>query len=275
MIVNQRIRRRERAWPAARAACCLALLSLVRAPIARCDSDPGPLGGTLAATSDYIYRGVSQSEGQGALQGDLHLSLASGTFAGVWASSRDRSLQPDASAEVQVYLGQRFAGGSSWSANVSGRADLFVGGEANHLNDYEEISAALTWLDRCTLSLTAIPNAVRYSFAQYEYQGYPIGYYQRYRSGAWDADGSVQWLLREGVLGGGLYVTAAAGYYYASRPDNAPVAAVGYLYGNAGLALERGRWRIDLGYFDAQSRAAQLFPYPVAKRLAATLSWQF
>ena len=45
--------------------------------------------------------------------------------------------------------------------------------------------------------------------------------------------------------------------------------------GEAGLALERRRWRLDLGYFAAQSRAGELFPYPVARRFAGTLSWQF
>jgi len=274
VIDNQAISRNS-VSRAGQAACCLALLALLAAPITRSESDPGPLGGSLAATSDYIYRGVSQSDGQGALQADLHLSLASGTFAGVWASSRDRTLEPGAPAEVQLYLGQRFALGSSWTASASARADTFVGGQANHMDDYEEIAVAVSWLDRCTLSLTAIPTAVRYSLTQYEYQGNPAGFYQRYRSPAWVADGSTQWLVHEGVLGGGLYVTAAAGYYYSSRPDNAPVSAVGYLYGNAGLALERGGWRLDVGYFAAQSRAAQIFPYPVAKRLAATLSWQY
>lgn len=270
-----RIRRSNSAWPGWQWAC-LALLSLGGVQPARSQSDPGLVGGSLAVTSDYIYRGVSQSDGHGALQADLHLGLASGTFAGVWASSRDRSLEPMTPAEAQVYLGQRFNLGGAWTASVSGRADYFVGGQADHSDDYQEISAALTWLDRCTLSLTAIPNAVRYSFVQYEYQGYPVGYYQQYRSSAWVADGSSQWLLREGVLGGGLYLTAAAGYYYSSRPDHDPAApAVGYFYGNAGLALERGRWRIDLGYFTAQSGAAQIFPYPVARRFAGTVSWQY
>jgi hypothetical protein len=256
-------------------ACSLALLSLLWAQAACSQSEPSLIGGSLAATSDYIYRGVSQSDGQGALQADLHVGLASGTFAGVWASTRDRSLEPLTPAEIQVYLGQRFALGGAWTVTVSGRSDYFVGGDPDHASDYQEISVALTWLDRCTLSLTAIPNAIRYSYVQFEYQGYPMDYYQQYRSAAFVADGSSQWLLREGVLGGGLYLTAAAGYYYSSRPDHQPPSALGYLYGNAGLALERRRWRIDIGYFAAQDRAAQLVPYPVARRLAATVSWQF
>lgn len=253
-------------------ACALALLA---PQAASAQAEPGPIGGTLAATSDYIYRGVSQSDGHGALQADLHASSSAGTFGGVWASTRDKSLEPGTSGELQVYLGQRFTLSGAWSATVSGRADYFVGGPAHHSDDYEEISAALSWLDRYAVSLTAIPNAVRYSTELYQYQGYREEYYEVYRSRAFVADASAQWLLLDRLLDGGLYLTAAVGYYYASRPDHLPPRAVDYVYGNAGLALEWRRWRVDFGYFAAQSQAGELFPYPVAKRLAGTVSWQF
>jgi len=254
---------------------CACALALLAARAVSAQEEPGPIGGTLAASSDYIYRGVSQSDGHGALQADLHAGSSAGTFAGVWASTRDKNLQPDTDAELQVYLGQRFNLSGAWSATVSGRADYFVGGAARHSDDYQEISAALSWLDRYTVSVTAIPSAVRYSTLVYPYPGYAQEYYAVYRSRAFVADASGQWLLREGLFGGGLYLTAAVGYYYASRPDHGPPPAVDYLYGNAGVALAWRRWRIDLGYFAAQSQAGELFPYPVAKRLAGTVSWQF
>jgi hypothetical protein len=233
------------------------------------------VGGNLAATSNYIYRGVSQSDGHGALQADLHASSSGGTFVGVWASTRDSDLEPGTSAQMQVYVGQRWSLGADWSATLSGRADYFVGGSPHRSDDYQEISAAFTWLDRYTVSLTAIPNAVRYSTVVYQAGGYQQEYYQVYRSAAYVADGSGQWLVREGLLGGGLYLTAAAGYYYASRPDHQPPGGLGHLYGNGGLALAWRRWRIDLGYFAAQRRGDRLFPYQVANRIAGTVSWQF
>ena len=263
---------RQPANPGWLCACALALLA---PPPARAQAEPGPIGGTLAVTSDYIYRGVSQSDGHGALQADLHASSSAGTFAGVWATTRDDDFEPRTSDELQLYAGQRFTLGSAWTATVAGRADYFVGGRARHSDDYQEISASLSWLDRYTLSLTAIPNAVRYQSEVVQYGGFRYEYYQVYRSPAFVADASGQWLLREGLLGGGLYVTAAAGYYYASHPGRHPPPAVDYVYGNAGLALAWPRWRIDIGYFAAQRQAAELFPYPVAKRVAGTVSWQF
>ncbi len=268
MIVAERIRR-------GRAPLC-ACAALLLAPYpGRCQSDPASFGGTIAVTSDYIYRGVSQSDGQGAVQADLHASTAGGTFAGVWASTRDRDLEPGTPGEVQLYLGQHFTLGGAWSAALSGRADYFVGGSPDHSGDYQELSASLSWLDRCTFSVSVIPSAVRYTLTAGA--GVPLHYYYEvYRSTAFLGDASGQWLLRQGLLGGALYATAAAGYYYQSRPaqvDGAP--GIGYLYGNAGLALEWRRWRVDLGYFAAQRRADELFPYPVANRLAGTVSWQF
>jgi hypothetical protein len=251
------------------ALCACGLLALAPAP--GCAQAAGTeLGGSLAVTSDYIYRGVSESSGQGALQADVHLDTGGGTFAGAWASSRDRRLEPGTPAELQLYLGQRFALGADWAAVLSGRADYFVGAPAEHSDDHQEISAALSWLDRLGFSLTAIPNAVRYTYSTYR-EAYYI-----YRSPAFVAESSGQWLLRERWLGGSLLATAGAGYYYSGRPDHAPAAAVGYLYGNAGLAFARQRWRVDAGYFATQARAAQLFPYPVAnRRLAGTVSFEF
>jgi len=255
---------------------CVCALALLWPHTAHCQSEPWPIGGSLAATSDYIYRGVSQSDGHGALQADLHASSPGGFYGGVWASTRDSNLEPGTDGEMQLYLGQRFSLGDAWSAALSGRADYFVGGPARHSADYQEISAALTWLDRYTLSVTVIPNALRYTEVVYRFAGNQYQYYEVYRSPAFVADTAAQWLLREGLFGGGgLYLTAAAGYYYASRSDHHPPPAIDYVYGNAGLALEWRRWRIDIGYFAAQRQAAELFPYPVAKRVAGTVSWQF
>jgi uncharacterized protein (TIGR02001 family) len=215
-------------------------------------------GGNVAITSDYIYRGVSESDGHPAVQADLHASTE-GSFAGAWASSRDRDLDPGAAGELEIYLGHRFNLGSAWSATVSARSHYFLGASQSSA-DYQEVSASFAWLDRCTFTLASIPNAVRW----YEY-------YRLERSPAWVADAAGQWLI-----GQGLFVTGAAGYYYssASSPDRQPGA--GYAYGNLGLAYEEHQWRVEVGYFLAQNRAQDFFPYPPANRhVAGTLSWRF
>ncbi|MGC1728413.1 MAG: TorF family putative porin [Steroidobacteraceae bacterium] len=257
--------------PAIRALCALALLALAGAPErAPCQEDSSAVGGNLALTSDYIYHGVSESDGRGALQADLHASTAGGLFAGLWASTRDRNLEPGAAGEVQLYVGQRVALDADWTATLSGRADHLLGGSQQAADDYQEIAAAFSWLDLWTFSLTAIPSAARYG--TYQPPGQETYVYHRVgRSAAFVADSSAQWLIT-----GALYATAGVGYYYASARDAEGLNACGYAYGNAGLAYEWHRWRIDVGYFVVQPAANQLFPYPLANhRLAGTLSWQF
>jgi uncharacterized protein (TIGR02001 family) len=257
--------------PATTALCALALLALAGAPEhALCQQDSAGVGGNVALTSDYIYRGVSESDGHAALQADLHATTSGGTFAGVWASTRDRNLEPGAAGELQLYVGQRLALGADWSATLMARADHLLGGSQQAADDYQEIAVAFSWLVLWTLSLTAIPSAARYG-AAYQPDDYAT-YYQRLgRSAAFAADSSAQWLIT-----GALYVTAGAGYYYASGRGDGPMNAVGYAYGNVGLAYDWHRWRLDVGYFVAQAAATELFPYPLAnRRFAGTLSWQF
>jgi uncharacterized protein (TIGR02001 family) len=238
----------------------LAALALCAATPARAGalSDEFSLGGSLALTSDYIYRGLSESDGHGALQADLHLDSAEGTFLGVWGSTRNHSLEPDADYDLEVYLGHRFRLSDTWSATLDAHSHYFVAGRQDLSADYQELAASVSYMDRWVLSVTAIPNAVRYYY-----------YYRTSRSPAWVADTSGQWLL-----GHGFFVTAGAGYYHQNNGGGIP--HVGYAYGNAGLAFEYRSWRLDVGYFVAQQQAQQLVPYPIVNdHFAATVLWRF
>jgi len=217
-------------------------------------------GGALTLTSDYIYRGVSESGGRLAGQFDLHLAHTSGSFLGVWGSTRYDGLPPYAQYVIEPYIGHRFDLGSAWAARLGARAHFLVGGEQEISDDYEQVSGSLTYLDVWSVSVTAIPNAVRYWFDR-----------RLSRTPAYVADTSVQWLI-----GNHFFLTGGAGYYYSTGTGPGIERATGYAYGNAGLAAEYGRWRLDVGYFFAQKAAERLFPYPTAdERVAATLTWRF
>src|SRR5262252_1436540 len=84
-------------------------------------------GGNLVLTSDYIYRGVSASNHDPALQADLHLANAGGTFLGVWGSNRSLQLDPYSNYEIELYLGHRFDLSNAWSVTLSGRAHYLTG----------------------------------------------------------------------------------------------------------------------------------------------------
>src|SRR5207237_7566537 len=84
-------------------------------------------GGEVALTSDYIYRGLSESAGHAAVQVDLHASSAAGTFVGAWGSTRDHKLDPQGDYEVQLYLGHRLNLTSAWSTTLTAISYSYVG----------------------------------------------------------------------------------------------------------------------------------------------------
>ena len=73
---------------------------------------------TLTATSDYRYRGISQTADDWALQGSFDLAFDSGIYAGVWASNVD--FGDDADIEIDWY------GGYSWELGESVEFDLML-----------------------------------------------------------------------------------------------------------------------------------------------------
>jgi uncharacterized protein (TIGR02001 family) len=222
-------------------------------------------GGDVAVTTDYIYRGYSQTNNKGATQIDLHASTQTGTFLGVWASTLDNKYQPWASFDVEEYIGQRFDLSSAWNTSITATNYQYLGGHQHYSSDYQQLTASVSYLDRWTFSISAIPNMLRYGlFGEYRLGRYP----------AFDAETSGQWLIYNS-----FFVTAGAGYYLFMGTDSfpKPYPSTGYAYGNVGLAFEWESLRIDVGYFLTQKAQAQrLFPYPIANdRFAGTLSWHF
>jgi len=217
-------------------------------------------GGNLVLTSDYIYRGVSSSDNEPAFQADLHGISSGGTFFGVFGSTRDSDLEPYADYELDIYLGQRFDLSNAWSTTVSARAHYLVGGQQESSDDYQEISLGVSYLDFWTVSVTAIPSAVRYWYQE-----------RLSRAPAFVADTSVQWLLHKG-----FFLTGGAGYYRVTGTGSGIYSANGYAYGNVGLAWANRHWRVDIGYYLTQEKARALVPYPSANdRFAASVAWRF
>lgn len=66
------------------------LLSLAAAPAAlAADLAGGTLTGSVAATSDYVFRGVTQTDGDAAVQAGLTWSYESGVYVSAWGSNVD------------------------------------------------------------------------------------------------------------------------------------------------------------------------------------------
>jgi len=63
------------------------------------------LGVSLSVVSDYIDRGITNTDKKAAIQGSLDYSHDNGTYLGVWASNVDFDDGGEASSEVDFYIG--------------------------------------------------------------------------------------------------------------------------------------------------------------------------
>jgi len=93
----------------------------VIAPVAQAeDSAWGPFSAGVSLTSDYRFRGISQSDRNPALQGWVQYDHASGAFANVWASSIDFNDETtyDSGVEIDLTAGYNFKLGENTSATA-------------------------------------------------------------------------------------------------------------------------------------------------------------
>ncbi len=59
------------------------------------------ISGNVALASDYVYRGISQTDEEATIQGGFDVAAESGLYAGVWASN----IAFDGSIEIDIYAG--------------------------------------------------------------------------------------------------------------------------------------------------------------------------
>jgi uncharacterized protein (TIGR02001 family) len=144
---------------------CLWLAAAASARVAQAIS----VAGDVTYTSDYIFRGISQTDGRGAGQFDLNVMTRDGTFIGAFASSLGEINGRGWDAELDTYLGHRFELSPSWSTTVTAVNYAYFGGNAWSSDNYQELSVAVSYLDRWTLAVAASPSSVR------SYMGFRLG----------------------------------------------------------------------------------------------------
>jgi uncharacterized protein (TIGR02001 family) len=101
-------------------------------------------GATL--TSDYRFRGISQTDRRLALQGNLSISHATGLYATVWGSSIDDYVAAGADQEIDLILGYRRSfGGTAIDGGLlyyyyPGAERLVAGYASDFLEPYISVS---------------------------------------------------------------------------------------------------------------------------------------
>ncbi len=105
--------------------CLLAMPGIV--PLAHADDANGSVSGSASIVSDYLFRGLSQTNRKPALQAGVEYDSASGVYAGAWGSNiswlsdASTSAAPiSSSLEVDAYAGWRktFSSGISVDGGI-------------------------------------------------------------------------------------------------------------------------------------------------------------
>jgi uncharacterized protein (TIGR02001 family) len=232
--------------------CAALLLVLGCAGFARGDDR---LGGSIGATSDYVLRGISQSDSGPAVQGDLHYFHPSGWFGGLWASTVQLGRGRRDAMEYNGYLGYSWQATNDWSTRLTAVHYMYYGNAIVRELDYDEVLWSVNYRDNLAFTVAWSWNAARYSQLGFAEDKQAVSYEAAY----------AQPLPQSLTVRGGL------GYY-----DLQDLLGTGYWFWHGGLGYESGVWRAELGYIGTDRQAQRLFASDLGgHRWSANLQWRF
>ena len=124
----------------------LGVAVVTTAPMA---ASAGEISGNVAWTTDYSFRGVSQTNEKMAVQGGFDYGFESGAYVGVWASnvnfSDGKSSVEQNSTETDYYVGYAFNASESVSVDLSVWQFTYPGAES--ASNYQEYVASVSVAD--------------------------------------------------------------------------------------------------------------------------------
>jgi uncharacterized protein (TIGR02001 family) len=225
--------------------CCSATAAALAADTA---------GGSLSVTNDYVYRGVSLSQGDVAVQASAYARPLSGVTIGAWGSTLSNERRPWAHYELDLFASKSWSLDETWSTRLSLTHIAYLQGRAGNQFDHDEVAGTLSFRDRINASLVWIPNLPTYEQNQ-------IGHHS---AQAYEITGS------QPVLGvWSLY--AGVGYY-----DLRTTYPQSYWYWNTGVAFSWQSLQLDVQHIDTDANAATLFgPQSTGSRWVASVNWHF
>ena len=189
---------------------------------------------SIALTTDYMWRGVSQTNNDPAIQGSFDLSHKSGLYIGAWASSYE--FENEASMELDAYAG------FSREVNLGGIGLTYDIGWLH----YEYTSAHKDAPDFNEIyfggSVSPVENL---NISTYWYYGVKIDH----ETPGEYTDMAIDYTLPESL--GSITILGHGGYY--NQKDGAD----DYWDWKAGIARDFGPFNIEVAYFDTDDAGAR------------------
>ncbi len=190
---------------------------------------------SVALTTDYMWRGVSQTNNEPAIQGSFDLSHSSGFYIGAWASSYE--FENEASLELDIY------GGFSREVDLAGVGLTYDIGWLR----YEYTSAADDAPNFNEIYFGASVSPVEnLNVSAYWYYGVKV---EHTKPGEY-TDMAIDYTLPESL--GSVTLLGHAGYY-----NQKGGGADNYWDWKAGVARDFGPFNIEVAYFDTDDADAR------------------
>jgi uncharacterized protein (TIGR02001 family) len=231
------ISRKRMASDAAFAACAALLTLGLSLPPFPCGAE-GAWSASLAGTSNYVYRGISQTYGGAAAQLGVSYQSASGWFAGAWGSNVDPYPGGESFEELDLYAGVVHPLGRDFTVQGTYTHYSYLHDPRTANYEHNEVSVAMAYLDLIAASVSYQPDSTSYS---------QLGFAQKRSALAYEVN--ARWPLPLGFA-----ATAGAGYY-----DLRDLFGVGYWAGNLGLSYVHRRLSVGISKFFCDSTAARLY----------------
>ena len=211
--------------------------------------------GSLGATSDYLMRGISRSNGRAALQLDLHYMSNSGIIAGLFASNTQIDPSEPTDVEVSGFLGFAWNAGNDWHGKALASHYAYPWNRAGKRYDYDELDVDLAYQEWLDITFAYSPDAPRF-----------LSYRGLFGAVSESAEVNVQ-----RPVFGKLSATAGIGYSHLGGPD-----ATGYVYGSVGAAYDLAPFSLAVSYVNTSAGAKALFYNAAASnRWTGTIIWRF
>jgi uncharacterized protein (TIGR02001 family) len=230
--------------------------SVVPAAMLGCLLSAGPAAaadvtGSVALTTDYLYRGISQTDDQPAAQAGVQFHSSNGWNAGMWASSVDFQNGGNLAYELDLLAGYSWQLSPDWSTQLGYVHYAYLNDDDSGY-DYDEVSASVSYQQRATASVSWSPNTSKHTYwglvSDKQALAYELSLLQPLHP---------RWSLYAGV-----------GYY-----DLRDLVDTGYWYWSTGVAFTWQGMQVDLLHIDTDSTAQRLFDS--SSRWTAALTWRF
>jgi uncharacterized protein (TIGR02001 family) len=212
------------------------------------------VGGSLSLTNDYVYRGISLSQGDTAVQASAYVRPGAGVTVGAWGSTLSSERRPWADYELDLFASKNWAIDEDWSVRLSLTHFAYLQSRAGSQFDHDEVGGTVSFRERVNASVAWIPNLPTYEdnqIAHHGAQAYEVTANQPVR-GLWS-----------------LY--AGVGYY-----DLRTTYPRSYWYWNTGIAFSWQSLQLDVQHIDSDSNAATLFgDQSTGSRWVASVNWHF